>query len=283
LSQGKRGQGRLAKVTENGVEFTSYLDGSKHLFTPENVIDSQLDIGADIIMPLDFCPSAEENYQEIERAVNITNDWFAKAFNHFVKQPEAKNTALFAIIQGGTYPELRKKAYEYLRQFSVQGFSIGGVANAGESKEKQKAALDATLPLLPEDKPRYLMGVGEPEDLLIGVEAGVDMFDCVTPTRLGRHGVIYTKKGKINLLNVKYRADKSILDEDCDCPACQGFAKGYVSHLLRENEVLGIRLTTLHNLRFLLRLMEDVRISIDNGRFKTFKKSFLKEYLDKTV
>lgn len=277
LSQGKNS---LVKIKNNGVEFRSYKDGSRHMFTPEGVIDYQLTIGSDIMMPIDFCPSAEASYEEIERAVDITSNWFDKAWKHYSEQ---KNNigALFAIVQGGTYPDLREKSFLALSQWPVAGFSIGGVANAGESKEKQEAALKATLPLLPEDKPRYLMGVGEPEDLLFGIEQGVDMFDCVTPTRLGRHGTVWTPIGKLNLHNADLKDDFSPLDDTCDCYACKNYTRSYIAHLIRENEILGVRLTTMHNVRFLINLVNKAREAIEKGEFKRYKDSFLKKYVVK--
>lgn len=283
LSQGKRGSKNLVKIKENGVEYSSHLDGSKHMFTPESVVDAQVVFGSDIMMPLDFCPSAEAEHKEIEEAVDITTKWFEMAWKHYEKLPQdvQDNQALFAIVQGGYYKDLREKSYEGLSKFPVAGFSIGGVANAGESKLKQRKALEYTLPLLPEDKPRYLMGVGTPEDILDAVEVGVDMFDCVTPTRLARHGSIWTHTGSINLLNAKFRTDSSPLDPECDCYTCKNYTRAYIAHLLRENEILGLRLGTIHNIRFLLRLMESVRISIEKGTFKAFKKDFLQKYQTK--
>ncbi len=273
----------LVKIKEDGVEFKSYKDGSKHMFTPEKVIDYQLTIGSDIMMPLDFCPSAEATHEEIEKAVDITSSWFEKAWNHYTGLPKEKtdNHALFAIVQGGTYADLRKKSFLELSRWPVAGFSIGGVANAGESKEKQLAALQATLPLLPTDKPRYLMGVGEPEDLLLGIEQGIDMFDCVTPTRLGRHGSVWTRKGKLNLHNADLKTDFTPIDSTCDCYTCQNYTRAYVAHLIREDEILGARLATLHNLRFLIRLVADARSAIEKGNFKKYKDDFLSEYLVK--
>lgn len=280
LSQGKRGSQNLVKILDEGVEFKSYKDGSKHLFTPERVIDIQLTIGSDIMMPLDFCPSAEAEYKEISKAVDITTKWFEKAKTHFDKTrlPYDYKPALFAIIQGGTHPDLRQKSFAELSSFNPDGFSIGGVANAGESKTKQKEALEATLPLIPSDKPRYLMGVGEPEDLLLGVEYGVDMFDCVTPTRLGRHGVVYTNRGKINLKNAEFRTKIGPLNEGCDCYACKTYHTGYIAHLIRENEILGLHMASLHNIRFLHILMEGIRQAIKEKRYSNFKDEFLKEF-----
>ena len=281
LSQASNNGDSLVKVMDNGVEFRSYKDGSKHLFTPKSVINTELTIGSDIIMPLDFCPSAEASEIEVEKAVNLTSKWFDSAYKHFeeCEYPYGYKPALFAIVQGGTVESLRRKSFDSLSKYDVAGYSIGGVANAGESKDKQKAALDATMPLLPKDKPRYLMGVGEPEDLLIGVENGVDMFDCVIPTRLGRHGVAFTRSGKINLKNQQFQTESGPLDNDCDCYACKTFSRGYIAHLIRENEILGVRMATIHNLRFLIKMMEEIRQSIEKGTFKKYKDDFLAKYL----
>lgn len=271
----------LVKITEEGVHFSSHLDGSRHFLTPEKVIDIQLELGSDIIMPLDFCPSAEDEREEIEKAVELTNKWFRKAFEHFQKRTQRlKNKpALFAIIQGGIYKDLRKKSYEFLSQFEVQGFSIGGVANAGESKIKQKKALDYTVPLIPENKPRYLMGVGEPDDLLEAIGQGIDMFDCVIPTRMGRNGAVFTKKGRVDLNLARYKDDPRPIEDSCSCPACSGnYSRAYIRHLLKEREILGIRLTTLHNLQFIYDLIKNAQKSIQNQRFLEFKRDFLKKF-----
>lgn len=274
LSQGEKS---LVKILDNGVEFRSYKDGSKHMFTPEKVIDFQRIIGSDIMMPLDFCPSAEASHDEIEKAVDITSKWFEKAWKHYSEQKN-DSQALFAIVQGGTHADLRQKSFLDLSRWPVAGFSIGGVANAGESKEKQEEALNATMPLLPTDKPRYLMGVGEPEDLLFGIEQGVDMFDCVTPTRLGRHGTVWTPLGKLNLHNADLKDDFGPLDGTCDCYTCENYTRAYVAHLIRENEILGVRLTTIHNIRFLINLVNGAREAILGGNFAEYKSNFLAKY-----
>ncbi|OIP22954.1 tRNA guanosine(34) transglycosylase Tgt [bacterium CG_4_10_14_0_2_um_filter_33_32] len=278
LGSGSKAE-NLVKIQKEGVEFKSYLDGSRHFFTPEKVIDIQLDLGSDIIMPLDYCPSAEASKIEIEHAVNITSNWFEKAWKHFQKKTtKLKNKpALFAIIQGGPYEDLRKKSFDFLSQFGVQGFSIGGVANAGESKLKQQKALEYTLPLIQEDKPRYLMGVGEPEDLLEAIERGIDMFDCVVPTRMARNGAVWTKKGRIDLNLAKYKLDPKPIDK-CSCKTCQNYSRAYIRHLLKEKEVLGIRLTTMHNLHFIISLMADARKAIQEQKFPQFKKDFFSEF-----
>lgn len=257
----------LTQVVKRGVWFRSHLDGSKHLFTPEKVIDIQLALGSDIIMPLDFCPSADATKEEIEKAVDLTNIWFKQAFEHFAEKTKdmKKRPAIFAIIQGGFYKDLREKSYNFLSQFPVDGFSIGGVANGGESKTKQRKALLYTLPLIPKDKPRYLMGVGEPEDIIYAVGHGIDMFDCVLPTRLGRHGVAWTTKNwkkfeKIDLRKTRLKEDKNPIMENCGCEACSGgYARSYISHLIRSKEMLGMRLISLHNLWLLHELMRKIR------------------------
>jgi len=266
------------KITDRGVEFKSHLDGSKHFFTPEKVVDIQLALGSDIIMPLDYCPSADAKKPEIEKAVNITNNWFERTWNHFKKKTKnmEKPPLLFAIIQGGAEKDLRQKSLNFLLQFEVDGYAIGGVANGGESKEKQRKALDYTLPYLPENKPRYLMGVGEPEDIIFAVNKGVDMFDCVLPTRLARHGVAYTsskfkvqnsksqfKVKKLNMRKSAIRKDLRPIQENCNCLACKNkYSRAYISHLVREKEILGIRLLTHHNLYFMQELIKALRNKI---------------------
>lgn len=279
LGAGSRGE-KLAKITENSVEFKSYLDGKKHIFTPEKVIDIQINLGTDIMMPLDVCPSANASRKEIEEAVRITSNWFERAYSYYEKVNKEKGV-LFAIIQGGVHQELRKKSFEALSKFPVAGFSIGGVANAGESKVKQIKALEATMPLLPEDKPRYLMGVGMPEDILEAVERGVDMFDCVAPTRIARNGTVFTRFGTVNLLNAKFKTDKKPIDEGCNCYACCNHSRAYIRHLLVSKEVLGIRLTSMHNLFFIQNLMKEIRASISSNNFSSYKNSFLKNYKNK--
>lgn len=276
----KNNEKSLVKITKNQAEFKSHLDGSKHFFTPEKVVDIQLDLGSDIIMPLDFCPSANASHSEINKAVDITNLWFKKTWDHFAKKTsKLKNKpALFAIIQGGPYKDLREKSFAFLSKFNVSGFSIGGVANAGESKLKQEKALEYTLPLIPENKPRYLMGVGEPPDLLKAIEKGIDMFDCVIPTRMARNGAVWANKGRINLMSARYKSDSMPIEKKCSCYACKNYSKAYIRHLLKEKELLGIRLTTIHNLNFLIELVKNSRQAIKQGDFHKFKNSFLKNF-----
>ncbi|NTU69428.1 tRNA guanosine(34) transglycosylase Tgt [bacterium] len=283
LAQQRNGQKNLVKINEKEVVFTSHLDGSKHIFSPEKVIDIEYDLGVDIAMPLDWCPSADADEKEIEKAVNLTTEWFERAFRH-LKKKKGDKPALFPIIQGGAVKRLRELSYNELSKFDSPGYSIGGVANAGESKLKQRKALEYTIPLIPENKPRYLMGVGEPEDILEAVERGVDMFDCVMPTRMARNGAIWTKQGRIDVSKARFKEDKNPLEKNCECYSCKNYTKSYIHHLLREKEVLGIRLTTIHNIHFMLQLMDGIRRAIETNNFAKFKRTFLlkfKQRIDK--
>lgn len=260
----------LVKIEEKGVWFKSHLDGSSHFISPEKAIDIQLALGSDIIMPLDLCPSAEAEKEEIARAVDLTNRWFERAWQHF--QQKTKNLpskpALFAIVQGGADKNLRRKSAEFLRKFPVDGFAIGGVANAGESKTKQRRAVEYVLPYLPPEKPRYLMGVGEPEDLIFAVQKGIDLFDCVLPTRLARHGTVFKTKDwqkfqKIDLKKSANLQENEVIMKNCQCPACAGnYSRAYISYLIREKEMLGLRLASLHNLYLYFQLMYNLRRDI---------------------
>ena len=283
--------GSLVKIKPDGVEFTSHLDGSKHFFTPEKVIQIQLDLGSDIIMPLDVCPPSDGTQAEIERAVKYTLKWARQAKKYFDKKTAKikKRPLLFAIVQGGTDKKLRRECFEGLLKIGLathslgvgwDGFAIGGLA-VGESREKTYETVKFMDSISPKDKPRYLMGVGEPEDLIETTKLGIDMFDCVLPTRLARHGVIWIGNSKslsrrqagearnpkriikIDLRKAKYHQDQNVLDKNCDCPTCKGgFSRAYLSHLVRENEILGLRLLSIHNLRFIYRLLEEIRSSI---------------------
>ncbi len=269
--------GNLVKITDEGVFFRSHIDGSKHFFTPEKVIDIQLALGSDIIMPLDHCPAAEAGQVEIDHAVERTNQWFERSWHHFTEATKnLKNPpALFAIVQGGPYQKLREKSYRFLSQFPVDGWAIGGVANAGESKLKQRHAIKYTVPLLPKDKPRYLMGVGEPQDMIDAIGQGIDMFDCVLPTRLARHGLAWVKTSSpgdtkwqfesLDMRKGKYSDDKSPLMKDCLCDGCRHFSRGYIHHLVKMKEILGIRLLTEHNIYFVLNLFKEMRALIKKG------------------
>lgn len=263
----------LVKITEEGARFSSHIDGSKHMFTPERVIDIQMNLGSDIMMPLDMCPDGNADEAAIKKAVDQTHRWAKRGVEYWQKNKGDSQQAYFGIVQGGPVPHLRRESAEYISSLGFDGVAIGGVANGGESKEKMEQAIESAIPYIPEDKPRYLMGVGEPADMVRAVARGIDMFDCVLPTRLGRHGVAWVgdeKQGftSMHVTRAEFKNSTSVLQEGCDCVACSGgYSRGYINHLVREKEILGIRLLTLHNLRFVLRLFERMRESIARDTF----------------
>jgi queuine tRNA-ribosyltransferase len=255
----KKGES-LVKITDDGVEFQSHIDGKKHYFTPEKVIDIQLAIGADIIMPLDVCPPSRASRDDVKEAVKLSINWLERSKKHLDKKKLKTKPALFGIIQGGIYPDLRKYCAEKMIKLDLPGYSIGGLA-VGESQAEMMKIVKLLDGILPKDKPRYLMGVGTPDDIKKATALGVDMFDCVLPTRLGRHGVAVLLNNKeVNLVSGKNQKDKKPIDKNCQCPACvEGFSRAYLHHLVKEKEVLGIRLLTLHNLFTYLKLMKKIR------------------------
>ena len=252
------------KLTEEGVKFRSPYDGSKHIFTPENVVDTQCELWSDIMMVLDVCSPAGSDKKTIEKHIAMTHRRAKRAFEHFKPKYEEARGVLFPIVQGGTYLDLRTQSAEYLSQFAWDGIAIGGVS-VGESRELIEQVIAHTTPLLPNEKPRYLMGVGTPGDLRFAIEQGVDMFDCVTATRLGRHGIAFSDQGNIKITNSDFRTDFSPLTENCDCYTCRNFSKAYLCHLIREQETLWGSLVGLHNIVYLNRILED------------WKKKFLEE------
>ena len=252
------------KLTEEGVKFRSPYDGSKHIFTPENVVDTQCELWSDIMMVLDVCSPAGSDKKTIEKHIAMTHRRAKRAFEHFKPKYEEARGVLFPIVQGGTYLDLRTQSAEYLSQFAWDGIAIGGVS-VGESRELIEQVIAHTTPLLPNEKPRYLMGVGTPEDLRFAIEQGVDMFDCVAATRLGRHGIAFSDQGNIKITNSDFRTDFSPLTDNCDCYTCRNFSKAYLCHLIREQETLWGSLVGLHNIVYLNRILE--------GR----KKKFLEE------
>ncbi len=261
-------------ISEEGVVFKSHLNGDKLLLTPEKSIAIQNKLDSDIAMSFDECPPASASYEYLKNSIERTLRW-AKRGKEVHRNDRQ---SLFGIVQGGAHEDLRKYSATETVKLDFDGYSIGGVANDGESKEDMYRAIDYSIPYLPLDKPRYLMGVGEPIDILEGVERGVDMFDCVLPTRLARHGHAFTKYGKINIRNAKYKEDFTALDDSCDCECCLHYTKAYIRHLIVANEVLGMRLLSIHNLRFLIKLTEDIRESIKNNKFLEFKMEFITNY-----
>lgn len=264
----------LRKITEEGVEFCSHLGGSRHFMSPEKSIDMQNTIGADIIMCFDECAPADADYEYTKKSMEMTTRW-AKRCKDAHRRPD--DQALFGIVQGGMYEDLRAESVRGLTEIDFPGYSIGGLS-VGESKDTMYRILDATVPLLPKDKPRYLMGVGSVDALLEGVIRGVDMFDCVLQTRIARNGTAMTSQGKVVVRNATYKEDFTPLDPECDCFVCRNYTRAYLRHLVKCNEILGARLLTYHNLYFTLKLMEKVRNAIMEDNLLAFKESFFQKY-----
>ncbi|KTB47734.1 tRNA-guanine transglycosylase [Dehalogenimonas alkenigignens] len=263
----------LRKMSDDGVTFRSHIDGSEHFFSPELAIKYQEVFGADIIMALDECPPVEASREVIEAAVERTQAWALRCKSARTRTDQS----LFPIVQGGLHADLRRRSAEGLIEADFPGYAIGGLA-IGESKEQTAEITAATTEILPIDKPRYLMGVGSPEDIVRGVAAGIDMFDSALPTRVARNGALFTRYGRIDIANARYEGDKGPIDNECGCYACQNFSAGYVHHLFRAKELLAYRLATLHNLYFMRRLMTDIRQSILDERYDDFARSFLSDY-----
>ncbi|OGJ51512.1 tRNA guanosine(34) transglycosylase Tgt [Candidatus Peregrinibacteria bacterium RIFOXYB2_FULL_32_7] len=270
---------KAPKITNEGVEFYSPYDGSKHFFTPEKAIQIQKDLGSDIMMAFDECAPADCDKIYAKSAMQRTHNWALKCFKEYQKLTKENENmgTLFPIIQGVIFEDLRIESAKFMADLDLPGIAIGGLS-VGEGKEIMYNTLDIINPYLPKEKPRYLMGVGTPEDLLNGVERGIDMFDCVLPTRFARHGTIWTKFGRINVRNKEYTNSDKPIDEDCVCYACKHFTLSYIQHLFKEKEILGIRLMTIHNLHFLLNLMAEIRKAIKEKRFEKFKKDFLENF-----
>jgi len=260
-------------IVEEGVHFKSHLDGSKLFLTPELSIQVQNKLDSDIAMSFDECPPYPVTYDYMKKSVDRTLRW-AKRGKSVHSNP---NQSLFGIVQGGEFEDLRKYSAIETVKMDFDGYSIGGTS-VGEGKDTMYKMIDYAVPYLPEDKPRYLMGVGDPIDILEGVERGIDMFDCVLPTRLARHSNAFTKNGKINIRNSKYKEDFTPIEENCDCYACKNYTKAYIRHLMVAEETFGARLLSIHNIRFLIKMMEEIRLSIKNNEFKTYKENFIKEY-----
>jgi queuine tRNA-ribosyltransferase len=269
----------LRKISNDGVEFKSHLDGTAHIFTPEKVVNIQRSIGSDIMMVLDECLENPAEYSRVKESIRLTADWAKRSKAEFDKTKDeyAHTQFIFGIVQGSTYNELRKESAGQLTQYDFDGYAIGGLA-VGEENQIMYDVVDYTTGFLPDNKPKYLMGVGTPEDLLNAIERGVDMFDCVMPTRNARNGTMFTSKGKLRLRNLEHRLDFSSPDEEVESYTSKNFSKAYLRHLFISDEMLAAQLTTIHNLRFYLKLMEDSGKAIKENRFLEFKKSFLEKY-----
>lgn len=264
----------LVKITEDGVAFKSYLDGSDHFFTPERSMEIQYNLGADIIFAFDECtsPAASKEYQR--EALARTHRWAARSLEHHNKLDVANKQALFGIVQGARYEDLRKESAEAIGAMEFDGFGIGGSFD----KDDMGNAVRWVNEILPENKPRHLLGIGEPVDLVLGIENGIDTFDCVVPTRLGRNGTLYTKDGRLAITNSPYRRDFSPIEADCSCYTCQNYTRAYLAHLFRSKEMFAGTLASLHNLHFLTKLVADLRAAILDGSFFEYKKRFLERY-----
>ena len=266
----------MRKINENGVEFRSHIDGSKHFFTPEKSIEIQNDIHSDIMMSFDECVDARADYDYVKQSMERTIRW-AKRGLYYHKEHSHKDQSLFGIVQGGLFKDLREKSVIETTAMDFDGFSIGGLS-VGETKEEMIDILNFTTPLLPEDKPRYNMGVGTPDYLFESYQAGIDMADCVLPTRMARHGTALTSEGRLVVKNASFKDDFTPLDHECDCYTCKNYSRAYLRHLVNVNEILGARLLSYHNLYFLLKLCENIRQAIMEDRFLEYKEEFYKKY-----
>ena len=276
LAKGRFGTRRAkVKVTDEGVEFRDHLAGDIHLFTPELVIRVQEIFGSDIIMPLDECVEYPVDKSYAKKALERTLKWLDRSLT--VKKRE--DQVLFGIIQGAFFEDLRREAVLRTLERDLFGYAIGGLS-VGEPKEVMVEMTDLVCGMLPDDRPRYLMGVGKPEDILEAVSLGVDMFDCVVPTRNARTGTLYTSQGVVNIRQERFKKDFSPLDPECDCYTCKNFSRAYLRHLFVSEEITAYVLNTIHNLRFYMRLMENIRSAIEEGRFQEFKKEFMSKFIE---
>ena len=263
----------IRKITDNGVEFRNHLSGEKMFFTPEKAIEIENNLGADIIMAFDVCSEYGATHEQAEQAMTRTLNWLDRCY----KVQNNPKQMLFPIVQGNFYEDLRKKSLEETKKYCKCGIAIGGLS-VGEPKEVMIRMLDVLKPGYPNNMPRYLMGVGTPDYIFESVERGIDMFDCVLQTRVARNGLAMTSKGKVTLKNAKYKEDFSTLDDECDCYCCTHHTKAYLHHLVKCNEILAARLLSLHNIRFTLKMMENIRDAINNDRFLDFKHEFYEKY-----
>ena len=264
------------KISEEGVIFRSHIDGSKHFFTPEKSIEIQNDIHSDIMMSFDECVDARADYDYVKNSMERTLRWAKRGLDYHKEHSHA-DQSLFGIVQGGMFKDLREKSAKETVAMDFDGYSVGGLS-VGETKEEMIDILNFTTPFLPEDKPRYNMGVGTPDYLFESFEAGIDMADCVLPTRIARNGTALTSEGRVVVKNATYKEDFSKLDPDCDCYTCSNYSRAYLRHLVNAKEILGARLLSYHNLYFLLKICENIREAIMNDSFLDYKKEFYEKY-----
>ena len=268
--------GHLRKLSEEGAAFKSHLDGSPHLLTPESVIRIEAELGADIILPLDICAAYPCTPTEAREAMERTHRWAERAL--IAKERYRPEQALFGIVQGAFEPELRQQSAHFIGNLPFPGLAIGGLS-VGEPKAMMWETLSYVTPALPRDKPRHLLGVGSPEDLVLGAGMGMDMFDCVLPTRVARHGGLFTSHGRVNIKTARFRGQRGPIEEECDCYTCQNYSAAYVHHLARTEEQLYYRLGSIHNIRFMLRLSNQLREVIMAGSYPAFRDDFIAKYI----
>ena len=264
----------LRKISEEGVMFASHLDGSRHFFSPEVSIGIQEKLGSDIMMQFDVCSAYPCSYDDADKAMRRTVRWLDRC----VKAWKRPDQALFGIVQGAFYKDLRVECAKQMAQYDLPGYGIGGLS-VGEPKEIMYDILEALDPVMPQDKPRYLMGVGSPDCLIEGVLRGVDMFDCVLATRVARNGTVFTRNGRLVIRNAAYARDFGPLEEGCDCYACRNYSRAYIRHLLKAEEIFGLRLCSIHNLRYLTKLMEDIRSAIEQDSLRDFTEDFYSRHV----
>ena len=267
----------LRKIETDGVRFRSHLDGSEHFFTPEFVYDIQHDLGTDIAMMLDVCTPYPADHNQAANELKVTLEWAEKAKDRSDRSHTSNSPALFGIVQGGVYPDLRKISAQCLVEIGFDGYAIGGLS-VGEPKDAMWEITEATVPHLPTDRPRYLMGVGTPEDLIMAIDRGIDMFDCVLPTRAARHGTAFTSNGQLTVKASRYRDDFTPIDPECDCATCNSYTRAYIRHLFNAGEISAMMLTTRHNLHFYLSLMRRARRAIRENGWLAFSREFLAQY-----
>ena len=269
---------KLRKITEEGVRFQSHIDGSYHMFTPENVVQTQTKFNSDIQMQLDVCSGWGVDRKEAEKALRITSDWLLRARKEWeVQREKGYKGLLFPIVQGNFFEDLRQKSAEFVSSMEWAGIAIGGLS-VGEPPAEFKRFLNYTVPFLPEDKPKYVMGIGTPEYILDAVEAGIDMFDCVLPTRNARNGSYFTRRGMLSIKQERWIHDFGPVDPECDCKVCRTYSRSYLRHLFKEQEILSSILASYHNLYFLNKLLKEIRSAIDQDRFQQYKTEFLDKF-----
>lgn len=268
---------KLRRITEEGVHFQNHLDGTPTFIGPETSMRIQRDLGSDVVMAFDECPPFPCTYDEAAKSLELTTRWERRSRDWWRDQPQEGRPLLFGIVQGSSYADLRERSARSLVEIGFDGYAVGGVS-VGEPESEMMKAVESSVPFLPEESPRYAMGLGTPPQLVEMVARGIDMFDCVLPTRIARNGTAFTAAGTLNLKNAPFARDPGPIEQGCDCPACKTFSRAYLRHLIKAEEILGLRLVTLHNLHFYLTLMRKIRTTILDGSFAEFRREFVSGY-----